>query len=314
MDKTWLKNWMTCARRIAAFGVVMGLAIVISLWSGSDCFGQRSSGALDDLFLQGLEQEMETNEFEQLKTSVSTSVMEDLKVGADVIFDKPTGSNYDREAAERKKEQAWPMQANGLVSEEDLQTIVREVTKMVGKTEALATIHDLNASTDKETMAQWWDRVADCSGFCSQVVKQYYSLHLIRESRADHYIILFPINIHRVDYYKYGQLFREIARKLQSNPSLHVILEGRASRIGDRVYNRDLSERRGDSVRDALLDAGVPSHKIKNFHYGYEPPTITDDVRRLLRLDESEVRYSNMEYADINLLNQSVMIVLFERS
>jgi outer membrane protein OmpA-like peptidoglycan-associated protein len=54
----------------------------------------------------------------------------------------------------------------------------------------------------------------------------------------------------------------EIAAYLVQNPSLEVGIDGSLNERLSR-NSRDLSNRRADSVRDALMQAGVPAYKIQ---------------------------------------------------
>jgi outer membrane protein OmpA-like peptidoglycan-associated protein len=55
----------------------------------------------------------------------------------------------------------------------------------------------------------------------------------------------------------------EIATFLTRNPSFEVGIDGSMEAFKYSKRDRDLSDRRADSVRDALIDAGVPASKIQ---------------------------------------------------
>jgi outer membrane protein OmpA-like peptidoglycan-associated protein len=55
----------------------------------------------------------------------------------------------------------------------------------------------------------------------------------------------------------------EIAAYLVQNPSLEVGIDGSMAPRGFSQSERDLSNLRADSVREALMQAGVPSYKIQ---------------------------------------------------
>jgi outer membrane protein OmpA-like peptidoglycan-associated protein len=55
----------------------------------------------------------------------------------------------------------------------------------------------------------------------------------------------------------------EIAAYLAQNPSLEVGIDGSMAVRGFNQGERDLSNLRADSVREALMQAGVPSYKIQ---------------------------------------------------
>lgn len=64
----------------------------------------------------------------------------------------------------------------------------------------------------------------------------------------------------------------ELARFLQENPERQVIVEGYTDSVGSASYNQGLSERRAESVRRALVRAGVAPTRIVAQGYGKEYP------------------------------------------
>ncbi|TVS14132.1 MAG: peptidoglycan-associated lipoprotein Pal [Wenzhouxiangella sp.] len=62
------------------------------------------------------------------------------------------------------------------------------------------------------------------------------------------------------------------ATYIQANPSARVILEGHTDERGSREYNLGLGERRGNSVQDLLVAAGVASRQIEVVSFGEERP------------------------------------------
>jgi outer membrane protein OmpA-like peptidoglycan-associated protein len=55
----------------------------------------------------------------------------------------------------------------------------------------------------------------------------------------------------------------EIARYVKANPSLKVGLDGTMDPRGLDPRNQDLSDRRVNAIRDALIRAGVPASRIQ---------------------------------------------------
>jgi outer membrane protein OmpA-like peptidoglycan-associated protein len=60
----------------------------------------------------------------------------------------------------------------------------------------------------------------------------------------------------------------EIAAYLQQNPSTLIGIDGYADPRGSDKYNQALSERRVNSIREALLGVGVPADKITTGAFG----------------------------------------------
>jgi len=57
-------------------------------------------------------------------------------------------------------------------------------------------------------------------------------------------------------------LIQSAAKELRDNPARKITLVGKASNVGTDSYNMALSLRRADTVRDALIAAGVAPAKI----------------------------------------------------
>ena len=64
----------------------------------------------------------------------------------------------------------------------------------------------------------------------------------------------------------------KLAQFLQENPERKVIVEGYTDSVGSASYNQSLSERRANSVRMALVRAGVDPARIVAQGYGKEYP------------------------------------------
>jgi peptidoglycan-associated lipoprotein len=61
----------------------------------------------------------------------------------------------------------------------------------------------------------------------------------------------------------------EIAAYMKANPSIQKVgIDGYADPRGTNQYNLALSQRRVDSVRAALIEAGVPAEKIQTGFFG----------------------------------------------
>ncbi len=58
-------------------------------------------------------------------------------------------------------------------------------------------------------------------------------------------------------------ILRDAAKEIRSNPERRVTLVGKASSIGADYYNMDLSRQRAETVRNALIAAGVAGSRIE---------------------------------------------------
>ncbi len=68
-----------------------------------------------------------------------------------------------------------------------------------------------------------------------------------------------------------------IAGFLTANPSVAVRITGHADAIGEPGYNRDLSERRAETVRAYLISRGVSDSRLSTVSYGEEQPAVPND-------------------------------------
>ncbi|HUG37385.1 MAG TPA: OmpA family protein [Candidatus Limnocylindrales bacterium] len=60
----------------------------------------------------------------------------------------------------------------------------------------------------------------------------------------------------------------DIAAYMNQNPSLQIGIDGSMDPQGRDPRNQDLSDRRVGSVREALIAAGVPAHRIRTGAFG----------------------------------------------
>ena len=77
----------------------------------------------------------------------------------------------------------------------------------------------------------------------------------------------------------------QLADLLKNNPGFKVELEGFADPRGTDKYNVDLSRRRVDAIRQALMTAGVPEMAIMTAAYGEMNLKCTDQTEVCWQLD-----------------------------
>jgi outer membrane protein OmpA-like peptidoglycan-associated protein len=71
---------------------------------------------------------------------------------------------------------------------------------------------------------------------------------------------------------------QKLAKVLQSNLQLKVLVEGFADSTGATAYNQTLSERRAGAVQSALLDMGVARDRVAMRGYGETYPVAANDT------------------------------------
>ena len=66
------------------------------------------------------------------------------------------------------------------------------------------------------------------------------------------------------------------AQFLQQHPNIHITIEGHCDERGSTEYNLALGTNRADSVKNALVQAGVSGDRIKTITMGKEKPFCTE--------------------------------------
>ncbi|KAB8042852.1 OmpA family protein [Janthinobacterium aquaticum] len=71
---------------------------------------------------------------------------------------------------------------------------------------------------------------------------------------------------------------RRLAEVLKNNPQRTVLIEGFTDSTGSASHNLDLSQRRAESVRNALLEQGIARDRIATHGYGVAYPAASNDT------------------------------------
>lgn len=71
---------------------------------------------------------------------------------------------------------------------------------------------------------------------------------------------------------------QKLADFLRQYPKHRVLIEGHTDNTGSDSHNRELSERRANAVRMALLDKGISSDRVSTHGYGEEFPVASNDT------------------------------------
>lgn len=67
---------------------------------------------------------------------------------------------------------------------------------------------------------------------------------------------------------------QQVAKYLNDNAAFGLIIEGHCDEKGSAEYNRALGERRANSVRNFLANAGVSTGRMKTISYGEDRPAV----------------------------------------
>jgi outer membrane protein OmpA-like peptidoglycan-associated protein len=101
---------------------------------------------------------------------------------------------------------------------------------------------------------------------------------LASEERIDVYGIYFDVNSDRLRT-ESDPVLRELADALQRNPQWQVTIQGHTDSIGSADANMDLSRRRSEAVRGALVERyGVAASRLSASGYGATVPKDTNET------------------------------------
>ena len=87
--------------------------------------------------------------------------------------------------------------------------------------------------------------------------------------------VSFDLNADLVRPGLYTELDR-IARIMIKYPETDILVEGYTDSTGSEAYNQQLSERRAASVKNLLVQRGVPAHRISILGHGEGRPVATN--------------------------------------
>lgn len=76
----------------------------------------------------------------------------------------------------------------------------------------------------------------------------------------------------------YMQNIKQMSQFLVKYSKTHIELKGYASPVGNATYNLALSKRRASAIRQALINDGIPSSRIKTIGFGDSDPVAAYDV------------------------------------
>jgi outer membrane protein OmpA-like peptidoglycan-associated protein len=74
-----------------------------------------------------------------------------------------------------------------------------------------------------------------------------------------------------------GSTVDRLAQFMRDYPDRRVMIEGHTDSRGSDDFNRDLSERRADAVRDALVDRSIDSGRIRSIGLGESYPVASNE-------------------------------------
>lgn len=159
-----------------------------------------------------------------------------------------------------------------------------------------------NIRLSKYTADELNEHLVSCQRFCGQLLNKIFVANMTEVAKLPHEVVFFDLDRDQVTS-RYQKELKEFAKK-NNNQTLYLM--GRASFIGGKGYNKELSGRRVRQVEKILRSCGLAEHQIKASWLGYEAPQLTMAIADSYQIDPKEYK------ADLFNLNQSV--VLFTNS
>ncbi len=206
------------------------------------------------------------------------------KATADAQRMKQEAEKAAQEAARQKQEadqaraaalsQQQAAQADAEKSRQAAEEAARE------KAEALALQQAAQAETEKARQAAARAE-AEKAELRAQLLNQLNSILQTRDS-ARGLIVNMSDVLFDTGSYTLRSGAREKLAKISgivlAHPGLNLQVEGHTDSVGSDEFNQQLSERRAGSVRDFLVDQGVPSASVTSHGLGKTQPVATNDT------------------------------------
>jgi len=94
-----------------------------------------------------------------------------------------------------------------------------------------------------------------------------------------------PVKIENI-FYEFGKWdltpaseksLQELVKLLKDNPNITIELSSHTDYIGDNAFNKNLSEKRAQSVVNYLIKAGIDKERLTAVGYGEEKPIVVDE-------------------------------------
>ncbi len=196
-------------------------------------------------------------------------------------------SGYDKIYAFELPEQIFVLE--GKVSAVNGDTLETSSVRMVGNDGTNAKIQTRKDGTFRLKLNKnvSYVMLGSSRGYLNQ--KQELSLPDLQKSktyRVDFQLspINKPVTMENV-FYEFGkwditpasaQALNELVKLLEQNQNITIELSAHSDQVGDAATNKELSEKRAQSVVDFLIKNGIESDRLTPVGYGQEKPVVAD--------------------------------------
>ena len=290
------------ALKRAAFTITVISFVLVSVATGA-----HAAGAGDDVFAEIMAwTQSEIEEAGRVKDSTDGSQHSGVFVGDNRRYDDGRGEVKRQSFIEGELFKGANIALTGQMARE----VVEEIKLKTKPEDWYRQIKQAKAAMGKQSLDKWYQELAECKTVCAQIVVRMMAKHFEAISKLPHFFVMFRIGSDSIDS-SYDGFLDQIATYLKRDKSLQVMIVGRASKIGDRAYNRELSRKRADSIKYRLLKRDLDLARLKIVYLGYEPPQLTRNVIDLYGLENPVVNLNHRIVGlDLYQINQSAIIAL----
>ena len=193
-------------------------------------------------------------------------------------------------------------------------------TAMVGKEQAeedIAKWKKLLESGEMSEMA-YWQHIIECKDYCAKVMVDAISCYQEEASKRFRGIFLFDTGVGTYQEVTQGdrasgghthnneRVMAQVVATLKANPGDHIMLEGRASRVGNDEVNFRLSGTRSEAIKDELVKRGVPLDRVHYRWVGVGEPHYRKGMAQQYQI------YDKLQSFGQQTLNQSVTVYIYQ--
>ena len=291
---------------IKAVGI-FGMVLFILLGGNSIFYGQDAG---DDIFNQIMQwTQKELKEAGEAKKTTTGESHSNVFVGDNERYDRGRGEVKRKSFIEGELFRSSNIALTGEMTKE----VVEEIKLQTRPEDWYAQINGAKQAIGKQSLDNWYKELSECGTVCAQIVVRMMAKHFEAISNLPHFFVMFRTGSNSIDH-SYNGFLEQIGNYLRTDPNLNVLIIGRASKLGDRAYNRELSRKRADSIKYKLMERNVASERISIVYLGYEPPQISQNVIELYQLNNPMVNLNHpIDGLSMYQINQSAIVALINR-
>ena len=287
---------------LSMLALLFGVAVL-----ATDATAQSSGDSVFDEIMKWTQDEV--REAGKLKESTTGKRHSGIFVGDNKRYDDGRGEVKRKSFIEGELFKGSNIALSGEMAKE----VIEEIKLRTKPEDWYAQINSAKGAIGKQSLDGWYQELSECKTVCAQIVVRMMAKHFEAVSKLPHFFVTFRTGSDAIDK-SYNGFLGQIGDFLKSDPNLKVLIIGRASQIGDRAYNRELSRKRADSIKFKLMERDVTPDRLKVVYLGYEPPQISKNVIDLYDLRSPVI---NLNHPIDNLtmyeINQSAVVGLIAK-